>query len=135
MKLVVDANIPIAMLIRPGIVIDLFLNKKLKIFAPYFLYEELLNNKDLIVKKSSVPEEDVNELLAIILAKIEFVKDEEYYDYYEIAKRCCPDPKDTAYFALALYLDCGLWTNEKRLKEQDNVEVFHTHELLKKIKT
>ena len=43
----------------------------------------------------------------------------------------CPDEKDITYFALALYLRCPLWSNEKRLKEQKEVIVYATHELMK----
>jgi len=42
-----------------------------------------------------------------------------------------PDPDDMAYFALALKLNCAIWSNDKKLKEQDKVKVYNTHELSK----
>ena len=45
--------------------------------------------------------------------------------------RECPDPKDIVYFALAIHLRCSIWTNEKKLKEQEEIRVYHTHELIK----
>ena len=44
-----------------------------------------------------------------------------------------PDEKDTAYFALALKLKCAIWSNDKKLKEQDKVTVYNTGELMKLI--
>ena len=41
--------------------------------------------------------------------------------------------KDVLYFALALKLKCGIWSNDKKLKEQNKVKVYCTGELLKEI--
>ena len=35
------------------------------------------------------------------------------------------------YFALALKLNCGIWSNDKKLKNQDKVKVYSTEDLLK----
>jgi predicted nucleic acid-binding protein len=48
------------------------------------------------------------------------------------AKEICPDPDDTEYFALALQLNCPLWSNDKKLKNQQEIRVINTIELLKK---
>ena len=37
--------------------------------------------------------------------------------------------KDIPYFALALFLRCGIWSNEKRFKEQSRIQIFSTTEL------
>ena len=52
-------------------------------------------------------------------------------NYREKAEDICPDPKDIVYFALALYLKCGIWSNEKRLKKQNVVKVYATHDIMK----
>lgn len=36
-----------------------------------------------------------------------------------------------AYFALALKLKCPIWSNDKKLKEQNIITIYHTHELSK----
>ena len=36
-----------------------------------------------------------------------------------------------AYFALALKLNCAIWSNDKKLKEQNKIQVCSTHELSK----
>ena len=36
------------------------------------------------------------------------------------------------YFALELKLNWGIWSNDKKLKEQNKVKVYSTEDLLKK---
>lgn len=38
--------------------------------------------------------------------------------------------KDLEYFALALSLSCPFWTNDKKLREQDALNVLSTSEVL-----
>ena len=45
------------------------------------------------------------------------------------AEEISPDEKDILYFALALKLKCGIWSNDKRLKQQDQVRIYSTAEL------
>jgi predicted nucleic acid-binding protein len=33
------------------------------------------------------------------------------------------------YHALALKLNCAIWTNDKKLKQQTKIKIYHTHEL------
>lgn len=40
-----------------------------------------------------------------------------------------PDKDDVDYFALALKLDIGIWSNDKLLKGQSVVKVFNTMEM------
>jgi len=61
--------------------------------------------------------------------QVEFVPVIEFKDFLNEAKLICPDPDDVEYFALALKLNCGIWSNDKRLKKQSKVKVFNTKEL------
>jgi len=54
---------------------------------------------------------------------------EELIFYVEEAEDLTPDPDDMVYFALALKLNCIIWSNDKKLKEQDKIKVYSTHEL------
>lgn len=68
----------------------------------------------------------------ILQWRIEFVPVEEFKDFLKEAELVCPDPDDIEYFALALKLNCPIWSEDKRLKKQSKVKVFSTSELLKK---
>ncbi|MBT5021736.1 hypothetical protein HOK51_08530 [Candidatus Woesearchaeota archaeon] len=50
------------------------------------------------------------------------------------AKIICPDENDVDYFALALKLNCAIWSNDKKLKNQNSIIVYSTEELINLIK-
>ncbi|MBU0470395.1 MAG: hypothetical protein KJ598_02200 [Nanoarchaeota archaeon] len=85
----------------------------------------------MIVKKSGLNKEEVEKFIEILKKKIEVVPEEEFIKFRKKAEEICPDPKDIPYFVLALYLKCPIWSNEKKLKEQNEVSVFATHELIR----
>jgi predicted nucleic acid-binding protein len=63
--------------------------------------------------------------------KIKAIPNEEIESFIPIAKEICPDPKDVDYFALALKLNCGIWSNDKVLKQQNKVQIYSTAEIMK----
>ena len=131
MEVIIDANIVIAMLIKPGKPLDLFLKEELEIFAPELLLQELENHKELILRKSRLNLEELNLFFIFLKERISLVPEEEFLKYREEANTLCPDPKDILYFALALHLQCPIWSNEKKLKEQRKIKVYATHDLMK----
>lgn len=131
MQVITDANIIIAMLVKPGKPIDFFFDSRLSLFAPQLLFEELENNKPGIIEKSRLTEEEFEWLYVILKHNITIIPEEDFLKFREKADEICPDPKDIVYFALALYLKCPIWSNEKKLKEQDEVIVYATHELMR----
>lgn len=79
------------------------------------------------------------ELLRIVeelfmLANIEFVDLSRLNPYINVAKRISPDPKDTLYAALAIFEVRPIWSNDKLLKEAQNlIQVMDTTEIYKMI--
>lgn len=134
MKIVIDTNIVVSLLISPGKPLDLFFNEELDLFAPKLLFIEIEQNKEEIIRKSRCDEEEIETLLRLIRQRINVVPEEEFVSLIDLAVKNCPDPKDITYFALALYLKCPLWSNEKKLKEQNEVTVYATHDLIKMFK-
>ena len=63
--------------------------------------------------------------------RIVIVPLEELFLYVEEAEKLTPDPDDMAYFALALKLSCAIWSNDKKLKDQNKIKVYNSHELSK----
>ncbi len=131
MQLVIDANVVISILIRPGKPLELLFRSEIEVFAPSLLFEEVLRNMPEITKKSTLSEDDLQILLNGLRTMIKVVPEEDFLHQRENAVKICPDPKDVTYFALALHLKCGIWSNEKKLKEQEKVPVLSTHELMK----
>lgn len=53
---------------------------------------------------------------------IKFVPLSEYKEYLSKAKEISPDPNDVDIFALALKLNCPIWSNDKELKKQNVIK-------------
>lgn len=130
MQIIVDANPIISMLIKPGKPIDILFIEELCLVAPKLLFEEIENNKEIIADKSNLSKEEINRFIEILKRKIKIIPEEEFVKLREKAEEVCPDPKDVVYFALALHLQCPIWSNEKKLKDQHKIIVYATHELL-----
>lgn len=130
MQLVIDANVVISMLIRPGKPLDMLLRSEIEVFTPSLLFEEIVRNMAEIGEKSDLSEDELNSLLHDLRTMISVVPEEDFLYQHEDARKICPDPKDIAYFALALHLRCSIWSNEKKLKEQKTVQIVSTHELM-----
>ena len=131
MQIVVDANPIISLLIHPGSVAELLFLDELQLFAPQLLFDEIERNKDEIIVKSRLDAEEINQFLDIMKRQIKIIPERVFVSYRDEADKICPDNKDATYFALALYLCCPLWSNDKKLKEQLSVKVYATHELMR----
>jgi predicted nucleic acid-binding protein len=130
MQLVIDANIVFAMLISPGKPIDLFFREEIDVLAPELLFDELKNNRKIILEKTGLSREEFDTFLSIIKSKIRIIPEIEFLSFREKAEEICPDAKDIVYFSLALYVHCPVWSNEKKLKKQNEIAVYATHELI-----
>ena len=129
MRVVVDANVLIATLIKPGIPTKLYFSDELEIFAPKFLLDEIEHNMAEIQQKTRLSVSELDEFFEVLSQRITWIGEQDFKNKKETAEQCCPDIKDVPYFALALHLNCAVWSNEKRLR-QDTIQVYATHELL-----
>lgn len=134
MQIVIDANVILAMLIRPGKPIDAFFHQRLNVHAPQLLFTEFENNREEVIKKSRLNKDQFDWLYTILKHNITIVPEEDFLKFREKAEEICPDPKDIVYFALALYLNCAVWSNEKKLKEQSEIKVYAIHDLINFLK-
>ena len=132
MELIIDANILMSALIATkGTTYDIIFNNRIKLFSVDKLLKELEKHKSEILDKSGLSEYDFDIFVSLISAEIEFIPYSEIYKFIPEAEKITPDPNDTEYFALALKLNCSIWSNDKRLKKQDKVRVYSTKELVK----
>ena len=69
----------------------------------------------------------------ILRTNIKILPFAEFEEYAEKAKQISPDPNDIHYFALALKLKCFIWSNDKKLKEQNVIKIYSTEEIMKLI--
>ncbi len=131
MDLVIDANIVISALIsEEGETRNLIFLTKFPLFAPEFLLKEVEKYKELITKKSGLNKESFEIAKSLIFSKINLMSSSEFEKFLPRAKEICPDSNDVEYFALALKLNCPLWSEDKILKKQGSIKVLTTSELL-----
>lgn len=130
MEFVIDANVIFAALIKDGKSIELIAEPNVVLFAPDFIFEEFLEHKDEILAKTKRQENEFYEIIDQLKEKIITVKKVDFENYIEIAKTFSPDVDDTFYLALALKLAIPIWSNDKELKEKQNIiKVYNTKEV------
>ena len=130
MDLVVDANVIIAALIKESMSYVLLFKEDLRLYTAEYILVEIEDHKEELLKKTKRTEQDFYKVLETLKRRIILVPLEELTPYVTETEKICPDPDDIIYFALALKLDCSIWSNDKDLKQQDKIKIYYTHELL-----
>lgn len=135
MNLVVDANIVFSCLIKEGKTIETFLDISLKLYTPEFILEEIEKHKKEILSKTKRTQEEFEEIFDLIKQVISIIPKEEFKEFIDEAKKISPDVGDIQYFALALKLNCAIWSNDRRLKKgQNKIMVYPTSDLTELVK-
>ena len=113
-----DANILFRTLISQGEILRLIFDESLKLFAPLKLKQEFLNNKEEILSKSRLSEDEFNILSSLIFKRIEFVPLSKYKKSLPEAKELLGKHiKDEDFVTLCLSKDILLWTYEPLLSK------------------
>jgi len=134
MELIIDANILMSALISTeGKTYDLIFNDRIQLFSVDKLFNELEKHKTEILAKSKLSKYDFDLFLSLISSRIEFIPYSELEKFIPEAEKISPDLNDTEYFALALKLNCAIWTNDKKLKTQNKIKIYSTEDLLKNL--
>lgn len=135
MQLVVDTNILLSFF-RENPVRFIIVNSKLlevKLFTPEYVIDELKNNESDVLKYSKLNSSQFNETLSDLSNFIEIVPKTSFNIFESQAKQLIHD-KDVPIFALALKLDCIIWSNEPGFKKQSSVKILNTEDLRELLK-
>ncbi len=131
MDLVVDANILFASLIKSSITSDILFEDNLHLYTPEFILEEFEKYKEFIKNKTERTGDEFDTFFSLLQRRITIVPSEEIEPFLEKAGKISPDVKDISYVALALKMNISIWSNDKKLKEkQDLVKVYSTEDLV-----
>ena len=104
-----------------------------RLVSPDFAFEELLNDKEKIKKYSKIGELEFIIFFSLLEKLIESIEKLQYNKFITKSKELAPHIKDVLYFALALHLNCPIWSDEKSFKKQSKVKVYSTSELLREV--
>jgi predicted nucleic acid-binding protein len=127
-ELIIDANILFSALLKDSVTSDLLFKHKL--YAPEFIIDEFKKYKKELMKKTKRSDKEFTIFFEIIERNITLIPKEALQLYIKKAEKISPDPKDVLYFALALKLKCALWSQDKALKNQKEIIVYNTEELI-----
>lgn len=130
LKIVVDVNVVIAAAIKDEATRELLFNNNWQLLVPEHFFSELEKYRKLIKEKTSYADDEFELFIVRLLGLIKPISFVEFYDSMAHAREICPDEKDVMYFALALKLNCPIWSNDKRLKNQNEIKVYSTEDLM-----
>jgi len=133
--IVVDANILFSFFKPESFTRELLKSvylKGAKLIVPDFALDELYSLKQRICKFCKIGELEFIISFTLLSEIIDVVPRSEFVKFESKALKLLSEhTKDMPYFALALASDCGIWSNEKRFKEQSEVDIFSTGNIKK----
>lgn len=132
MRLVVDANIVIAALIRDGPTRELILDRDLDLRSPSWLWDEIAARRDLLREKTHLPDRALDVLEAVLQASIQTIPDAAIVAHIPAAMDLA-DPSDVAYAAAVLAIDGTLWTHDQALIDTATYPTITTAGLLRRL--
>ncbi len=132
MILVIDANCFIAGFLRNAISRQIILSDEVALFSPSWLVDEL-NKNELELMDKFPDKSSFAKTKEVLLSSIKLVSASEYSPFLKEASELVKDSKDIPYFALALYLNCALWSNERVFKNQSRVKILSTSDLINEL--
>ncbi len=132
MIVVVDANVIFSALLGRGNTFNVFESNKIfqrfEFVAPEFLFTEIGKRMDKILAHTKLNKDEVSQIFGFLKDQINFVPASDFLDKLEEAVKI--NKKDSPYIALALKLNCPIFSGDKRLKQQNIVKVYSPKELL-----
>ncbi|MFZ2454902.1 MAG: PIN domain-containing protein [Candidatus Altiarchaeia archaeon] len=134
-KLVVDANIVFSAISTRTFTFELIRllhEKGVRLYSPQYIHEELVDKTPRLLEYSKLTGDELGLLLKVLFRQIDTVPKDEYSKHMPEAERQIKDHlEDVPYLALAIKLDCPIWSNEQRLGKLKDIKAIPTHKLKK----
>jgi predicted nucleic acid-binding protein len=122
MTIILDSNVLIAALIKPGIVRAIVIGNPGEWLVPEAIFEEVWEHR-IVWNRRGLPDTDLHGILDMLSEDfINIVSDRVYSGQASIARHLVTDPEDWPLVALALSVaNGGIWTfNERHLAKSKN---------------
>lgn len=133
MNIIIDANVLFSALIKKSTTRKIILDYEGFFLFPSYIFIEMKKHKEELLRKSGMSKKDFDRLLQLILKKVMIVPNEVLVPYKEEALDIVKDidPDDVLFMACALaYPGSVIWSDDKKLKEQNKVNVYSTSEIM-----
>lgn len=95
--------------------------------------EETYKYRKLLADKTSLDENQIMELILELISasNIEIIKESELRKFKDEAEKVSPRKNDAPYFAVALYKNCKIWSNDGPIKRgQDKIDILTTKDIV-----
>lgn len=135
MRLVIDANIAFSLLKKGSFTRRFAQEHSLELYSHKFILEELEEHSKELCELLKVSEDKFKRIKEI-LPKLINLKVKVSPQQLNWAGSLISDPDDKQYLALALRLNCPIWSNDPHFQEPlvvNVVKVYTTQELIEKL--
>ncbi len=133
MRLVVDANILFAALLRGGWTRQLWFKPGVTLYAPRFILSEYLAHRDELRRKFNGSDGELDEIFRRLTNDLALVEDSELVAYAFASEHLTADPDDLPYLACALAVNADIWSNDHDFQGHERVNIWKTVELAKEL--
>lgn len=130
MKLVIDANIAFSLLKKDSFTRKLIQEYSLELYSHKFILEELREHSEELCELLNIHTEKFERVMEIFskLVNLDVNVSPQQINW---ASKLILDQDDRQYLALALKLNCPIWSEDPHFNEQTKVPVFTTSKLSK----
>jgi len=137
MKLVIDANVVISALIADSKTRELIVTLEPDLLTPAFVHDEVENYKDLIVEKSGMEPDRMEQFIDLLFQYIEVVPADDFYPAIERADAAIgdTDPDDVLYLACAIASEGAIWSDDSDFDKQDLIDTYSTSDVINSFDT
>ena len=141
-QLVVDTNILITFFWENSTFSQILKENKFELFSPEYALTELKKHEEEIIKKANITKNLFDKKREEFLEYIEFISLEMYSGEFKIIQQILKDYRkneeeqlieDIDFLALALKLNCPLWSHDKLLKKQEKIIILTTKDIIELI--
>jgi len=129
-ELVADSNILFSFFNERSRARQISVSGEVILYSPGFALKELEEHKTDIIKDFSLTEAQFELIMKLLKTVVNFVPEDDYFHLMTRAKEISPDVDDIDFFALALKLNCSIWSEEEKLK-RSVVKVLTTEDIVK----
>ncbi len=130
MRIVVDTNILFSYFWEKSITKKIINLQSFEFYTPSFAFQEIKKYKKEIILKTKITEKEYLKIILELKKRIIIINEKEYFSKIKNITHI-PDVNDIDFIALSNHLDKVLWSNDKKLKEQNYTLVLNTEEILK----
>jgi|WetSurMetagenome_2_1015567.scaffolds.fasta_scaffold64759_2 predicted nucleic acid-binding protein len=132
MEIVLDTNILISSLLRNGLTRDLISLSPFKMYTVEYTKFEVEKHKDELLSKSKLDEDSFDYLTEFVFGKVSLIPMAELSPFKDEAIEIMReiDINDSPFIALAMLLNCPIWSNDAHFKRQNVIKSYTTKELI-----